>query len=68
MSRVGRIYAVSVLFLILGIACLKIYTVTKQTIRTRLEWIIASCPRANPSRTTLKRVNELLLTEEHLRR
>ncbi|TEB38143.1 initiator tRNA phosphoribosyl transferase [Coprinellus micaceus] len=41
---------------------------TKQTIRARLEWIIASCPRANPSRTTLKRVNELLLTEEHLRR
>ncbi|KAF5317384.1 hypothetical protein D9611_003701 [Ephemerocybe angulata] len=41
---------------------------SKQTIRTRLEWIIASCPRANPSRTTLKRVNEFLLTAEHLRR
>ncbi|KAJ2930166.1 hypothetical protein H1R20_g6965, partial [Candolleomyces eurysporus] len=41
---------------------------TKQSIRTRLEWIIASCPRANPSRTTLKRVNEYLLTAEHLRR
>ncbi|KAJ3541050.1 hypothetical protein NMY22_g4047 [Coprinellus aureogranulatus] len=41
---------------------------TKQSIRTRLEWIIASCPRANPSRTTLKRVNEFLLTAEHLQR
>ncbi|KDQ56388.1 hypothetical protein JAAARDRAFT_208086 [Jaapia argillacea MUCL 33604] len=35
---------------------------TKQTIRTRLEWIIASRPQANPSRSTLKRVNEFLLT------
>jgi len=34
----------------------------KQTIRTRLEWIIESVPRANPSRATLKRVNEFLLT------
>ncbi|KAF9048646.1 tRNA A64-2'-O-ribosylphosphate transferase [Panaeolus papilionaceus] len=35
---------------------------TKQSIRTRLEWIIASRPEANPSRNTLKRVNEYLLT------
>ncbi|KIM39735.1 hypothetical protein M413DRAFT_19543 [Hebeloma cylindrosporum] len=34
----------------------------KASIRTRLEWIIASRPEANPSRTTLKRVNEFLLT------
>ena len=34
----------------------------KSSIRTRLEWIIASRPEANPSRTTLKRVNEFLLT------
>ncbi|TFK28600.1 initiator tRNA phosphoribosyl transferase [Coprinopsis marcescibilis] len=42
--------------------------VNKQAIKTRLEWIIASRPEANPSRTTLKRVNEYLLTDEHLRR
>lgn len=34
----------------------------KQSIRTRLEWIIESRPQANPSRTVLKRVNEFLLT------
>ncbi|KAH7907350.1 initiator tRNA phosphoribosyl transferase-domain-containing protein, partial [Hygrophoropsis aurantiaca] len=34
----------------------------KQTINTRLQWIIASRPQANPSRTTLKRVNEFLLS------
>jgi tRNA A64-2'-O-ribosylphosphate transferase len=34
----------------------------KASIRTRLEWIIASRPEANPSRATLKRVNEFLLT------
>ncbi|KAF8150506.1 tRNA A64-2'-O-ribosylphosphate transferase [Mycena galopus ATCC 62051] len=36
--------------------------VNKDSIRTRLEWIIASRPVANPSRTTLKRVNEFLLS------
>ncbi|KAH6909259.1 initiator tRNA phosphoribosyl transferase [Coprinopsis sp. MPI-PUGE-AT-0042] len=35
---------------------------TKKTLKTRLEWIIASRPTANPARTTLKRVNEFLLT------
>ncbi|TFK45064.1 initiator tRNA phosphoribosyl transferase [Crucibulum laeve] len=35
----------------------------KQAIRTRLEWIIASRPEANPARTTLKRVNEYLLSK-----
>ena len=34
----------------------------KQSIKTRLQWIISSRPAANPSRTTLKRVNEFLLT------
>jgi tRNA A64-2'-O-ribosylphosphate transferase len=37
-------------------------TATKESIRTRLQWIIASRPEANPSRTTLKRVNEFLLS------
>ena len=32
--------------------------VDKKSLRTRLEWIIASRPVANPSRATLKRVNE----------
>ncbi|KAK7057702.1 initiator tRNA phosphoribosyl transferase [Favolaschia claudopus] len=39
----------------------------KDSIRTRLEWIIASHPAANPSRTTLKRVNEYLLSARELR-
>jgi tRNA A64-2'-O-ribosylphosphate transferase len=41
--------------------------VNKDSIRTRLEWIIASRPAANPSRTTLKRVNEFLLSAPDLR-
>lgn len=36
--------------------------INKSSIRTRLEWLIASRPQANPSRATLKRVNEYLLT------
>ncbi|THH18669.1 hypothetical protein EW146_g2336 [Bondarzewia mesenterica] len=32
------------------------FIVTKQSIRTRLQWIISSRPQANPSRTTLKRI------------
>jgi len=36
--------------------------VAKDVLKTRLEWIIASCPQANPSRTTLKRVNDFLLS------
>ncbi|TFK50845.1 initiator tRNA phosphoribosyl transferase [Heliocybe sulcata] len=39
----------------------------KETIRTRLQWIITSYPLANPSRTTLKRVNEFLLTPSSFR-
>ncbi|KAF7350966.1 Initiator tRNA phosphoribosyl transferase [Mycena sanguinolenta] len=39
----------------------------KDSIRTRLEWIIASRPTANPSRTTLKRVNEYLLSAQEFR-
>lgn len=39
----------------------------KKSIRTRLEWIISSRPLANPSRTTLKRVNEFLLTSGSFR-
>ncbi|KAJ6497494.1 initiator tRNA phosphoribosyl transferase, partial [Mycena sanguinolenta] len=41
--------------------------VNKDSIRTRLEWIIASRPTANPSRTTLKRVNEFLLSAQDFR-
>ncbi|KAJ7072815.1 initiator tRNA phosphoribosyl transferase [Mycena amicta] len=36
--------------------------ITKQALRTRLEWIIASRPEANPSRATLKRVNEFFMS------
>ncbi|KAJ3726981.1 tRNA A64-2'-O-ribosylphosphate transferase [Lentinula raphanica] len=41
-------------------------TLDKRIIRTRLEWIIASRPQANPTRSTLKRVNEFLLTPNSL--
>jgi tRNA A64-2'-O-ribosylphosphate transferase len=34
----------------------------KSSVRTRLEWIIASRPQVNPSRTILRRVNEFLLS------
>ncbi|KAI0753162.1 initiator tRNA phosphoribosyl transferase [Daedaleopsis nitida] len=40
----------------------------KESIRTRLQWIIASRPQANPSRVTLKRVNEFLLSSPAFRR
>ncbi|KAJ6491677.1 initiator tRNA phosphoribosyl transferase [Mycena vitilis] len=42
-------------------------TASKESIRTRLEWIIASRPTANPSRTTCKRANEFLLSARDLR-
>jgi len=34
----------------------------KQSIHTRLQWVISSRPQVNPSRATLKRVNEFILT------
>ena len=34
----------------------------KSSVRTRLEWVIASRPRVNPSRTVLKRVNDFLFS------
>ena len=34
----------------------------KSSVRTRLEWIIASWPQVNPSRTVLKRVNDFLFS------
>ncbi|KAI0343279.1 initiator tRNA phosphoribosyl transferase [Trametopsis cervina] len=40
----------------------------KQAISKRLQWIIASRAQANPSRATLKRVNEFLMTPPSLRR
>lgn len=39
-----------------------IHIVAKDVLKVRLQWIISSCPRANPSRTTLKRVNDFLLS------
>jgi tRNA A64-2'-O-ribosylphosphate transferase len=36
--------------------------VSKNSVRTRLEWIIASRPQTNPSRAILKRVNDFLLS------
>lgn len=36
--------------------------VSKNSVRTRLEWIIASRPQTNPSRVILKRVNDFLLS------
>ncbi|KAI0645167.1 initiator tRNA phosphoribosyl transferase [Trametes meyenii] len=41
---------------------------SKESIRTRLQWIISSRPQANPSRVTLKRVNEFLLSSPSFRR
>ncbi|KAI0827991.1 initiator tRNA phosphoribosyl transferase [Trametes gibbosa] len=41
---------------------------SKQSIKTRLQWIISSRPQANPSRVTLKRVNEFLLSPPSFRR
>lgn len=46
-----------------GIAPCDAATVTaKSSVRTRLEWIIASRPQVNPSRAILKRVNDFLLS------
>ncbi|TDL23114.1 initiator tRNA phosphoribosyl transferase [Rickenella mellea] len=42
--------------------------VDKNSIRTRLQWIIASRPQANPSRATLKRVNEYFLSSPSFRK
>ncbi|KAG9312145.1 initiator tRNA phosphoribosyl transferase [Chiua virens] len=36
--------------------------ISKDVVKTRLQWIISSYPQANPSRTTLKRVNDFLLS------
>jgi tRNA A64-2'-O-ribosylphosphate transferase len=37
-------------------------SVTKISLRRRLEWIQQSAPQANPSRTTMKRVNEYAIS------
>ncbi|KZV88964.1 initiator tRNA phosphoribosyl transferase [Exidia glandulosa HHB12029] len=37
-------------------------TPTKESIRRRLQWVLESRPGANPARTTLKRVNEFLMS------
>ncbi|CAE6438816.1 unnamed protein product [Rhizoctonia solani] len=37
-------------------------SVTKDTAKRRLQWVLSSCPGANPSRATLKRVNEYLMS------
>lgn len=36
--------------------------VDKQSLKTRLQWIISSRPEANPSRTSLKRLNEFFMS------
>ncbi|KAL5483189.1 RIT1 [Sanghuangporus weigelae] len=36
--------------------------VTKESLRTRLHWIISSRPEADPSRATLKKINELFMS------
>ena len=38
---------------------------TKHSLRLRLEWIIASRPKTNPSRATLKRLNEYFMSPRH---
>ncbi|CUA74343.1 putative protein C3F10,06c [Schizosaccharomyces pombe 972h-] [Rhizoctonia solani] len=38
------------------------HSVTKDTAKRRLQWVLSSCPGANPSRATLKRVNEYLMS------
>lgn len=39
--------------------------IDKSTIRKRLQWVISSNPKVNPSRNTLKRVNEFLMSHHH---
>ena len=41
--------------------------VSKNSVRTRLEWVIASRPQTNPSRAILKRVNDFLLSSRSRR-
>ncbi|KAL1938517.1 hypothetical protein VTO73DRAFT_11540 [Trametes versicolor] len=41
---------------------------SKASIKMRLQWIISSRPHANPSRVTLRRVNEFLLSSPSFRR
>lgn len=40
---------------------------TKKSIRTRLEWIQQSFPGANPSRTTMNRINEYFMSPPAMR-
>ena len=39
--------------------------IDKSMIRKRLQWVISSNPKVNPSRNTLKRVNEFLMSHHH---
>ena len=39
--------------------------INKSMIRKRLQWVISSNPKVNPSRNTLKRVNEFLMSHRH---
>lgn len=39
--------------------------IDKSTIRKRLQWVISSNPKVNPSRNTLKRVNEFLMSHRY---
>jgi len=42
-------------------------SVSKKTIRARLEWIQSDCPGINPSRATMNRVNEYFMSPPSLR-
>ncbi|KAF8593548.1 initiator tRNA phosphoribosyl transferase [Ceratobasidium sp. AG-I] len=35
---------------------------TKDLIKRRLQWVLSSCPSANPARATLRRINEYLMS------
>ncbi|KAF8603396.1 initiator tRNA phosphoribosyl transferase [Ceratobasidium sp. AG-I] len=37
-------------------------TPTKDLIKRRLQWVLSSCPSANPARATLRRINEYLMS------
>jgi hypothetical protein len=36
--------------------------VTKDSVKRRLQWVLSSCPGANPARATLRRINEYLMS------
>lgn len=57
-NRKGMFNRVSLEVITTGIAL----EITKAQVRKSLQWIQQSCPDANPSRTTMKRLNEFLIS------